>query len=81
MASAARLRRRPQRQEAITPRLQEGLWAYFKLPSNVYDWTNIGIFWAVLGARNELDGIWQSLATQARPRRNLLFPSTTISSL
>ena len=31
---------------------REGLFAYFKLPSNTVDWANICVFWAVLGCRD-----------------------------
>ena len=31
---------------------KEGLWAYCKLPWSLFDWSNVCIFWAVLGCRD-----------------------------
>ena len=44
---------------------QDGLWAHFRLPRHLFDWSNICIFWAVVGCRDQAHQIWEKLATQA----------------
>ena len=44
---------------------KEGLWAYCKLPWSLFDWTNVCIFWAVLGCRSQSNRAWEKLSAQA----------------
>ena len=43
---------------------KEGLWAYCKLPWSLFDWSNICIFWAVLGCRDQSNRAWEKLSAQ-----------------
>merc|ERR1740130_1936354 len=51
------------RRAVLTTR--EGLWAYCKLPWSLFDWTNVCIFWAVLGCRSQSNRAWEKLSAQA----------------
>lgn len=51
---------------------KEGLWAYCKLPWSLFDWSNVCIFWAVLGCRDLSSRAWEKLSAQ--PFDPLVYP-------